>query len=206
MKAAPAVESYLEMLCREIPKLRHEAGADDGTCIETSRIAVELLRANGYRARPLPCQVMVHSRELTKRLAQGRDPANEGEDPKEWARAGAMMIVIGFTREDGRVVGEDKFDGHVIVIVEERYLLDLTLTQVRQAPRASEYVPVDDFWGPASRDFVKGKASLFALTDVGVSLIYHPRPDLLPDVVSSEAWRTRVRVRQTPKGDRLWIA
>lgn len=109
----------LNRLCNEVPPITANMGYTRRTCILHTRVAVDTLRTLGVRARPLACRLMVLNAAYAKR-------ANELQrmlDPSEM-RAEEHSMGIGFGRSE--LPG---YDGHVVAVVDERYILDLTLDQ-----------------------------------------------------------------------------
>jgi hypothetical protein len=114
---------WMELMCETLPPRLTAAGFSRGTCILHTRLATMLAREAGIRARPLRCNVVVANGKWLE-LAEELDRMPE---TREW-RGGEWSLGIGH----GREVGQPGYDGHVVVVVEERWVLDLTLDQANR--------------------------------------------------------------------------
>ena len=89
----------MQALLAVAPNMKHATGPAE--CILLTRVAVDVCRACGVRAKPLAVTVEFHA---------DRDPD--------------ALIRLGFP---GDVAGDDIWDGHLVCIADRRLLLDLTI-------------------------------------------------------------------------------
>jgi hypothetical protein len=119
--------AWMNQMCDEIPARMTAEGFGRGTCILHTRLAIMRARQDGIRARALACRVHVQNAEwvaLTERL--GHPPTEaDFEGTEAWA------MGIGFGQGEGR----PGYDAHVVTVVEERYVLDLTIDQANRPQR-----------------------------------------------------------------------
>jgi hypothetical protein len=98
------------------PEIVREYGVD--SCIASTRIATEWLRAHGVRARPLKVQVEVYTHAMARRII-GDGQTLPGSD--EWS------IGVGLP---GDLLAPNKWAGHLVCVVEGRIVVDLSIDQV----------------------------------------------------------------------------
>jgi hypothetical protein len=109
------------------PNMKQVTG--DGQCIRLTRIAVDVCRLCGIRAKPLAVTVDFKSHT----------------DPE-------ALIRLGFP---GDIAGDDLWDGHLVCIVDGRLLLDLTIETMTW--REVDLYP-QPFCEPVEPDFLEGGA------------------------------------------------
>ncbi len=143
------------------------------SCMQASRLTVEALRSAGLRAEPFQVSVMASNPAMTACLQ-----ANPSATHKEiigWERShGAWSVGIG---DDQLIVGPNAatppsgFNGHVVALVERRYVVDLTLGQISR--------PQFDMWfGPTcfevDRDWLSGTRGVIEVNGSLVKYTAHP--------------------------------
>lgn len=160
-----------------------------GACILGSKVVIEVVRQAGGQARPLPVKVAAYSPEYARRLKAGRDPRTE-DNLLEWRQAGAIGVKIGHGQPlpiEAAVdwqAAEDPWDGHLVALVDERYMVDITIGQVSaRAP-----IPAKPFWLEVPREFVREGATVVLVDDAtGTRLDYTSDPDN-KDYLRGAAW------------------
>jgi hypothetical protein len=135
-------EEYIAILDALIvigrPRLVEVSGGRRDTCISAASFGVEILKAFGISAKPLPVRVLVTTADAWEETLRG------GTLP-----ATGYSLGIGFGDPMPGCYG-----GHLVVLVEKTVLLDLTLDQ---AERPSRGIPLRPEWfGPIDPDFVSG--------------------------------------------------
>ena len=104
------------------------------SCIASTRILIELLEAQRAPARALVVRCAVLNRAAHEMMRRGTpEPGSE-----EWLAAGGWGLGIGYPGEQlpGRWVG------HLVAILEERVLVDLSLDQANRPARGIELAPL----------------------------------------------------------------
>lgn len=119
------------------------------SCIGSTRVAVDYLRERGVAARPLSVRLAVFNPLHTACLIAAKDDAGIAADLQElykdepaYRASGLWGIGLGYSRLAGDAVPAERWDGHVVCIVEERLLLDLSLDQVNRPQRNIQLGPV----------------------------------------------------------------
>lgn len=161
------IERLLGRVVESIPAQMTEAGFNRDTCILHSRVAVDVLRELGVRARPLACRMMAGNdswRALSLKL--GRYPVPDEWEPETWC------LGIGYG-PDPRLE-RPRYDGHVIVVVNERWAVDLTLDQASRPAKGMELRP--HFW-QVEREFLRGDQPEVFFTEGGSVVTYFPLPE-----------------------------
>lgn len=181
-------EKVRETICRLVdvaPVITAELGYSRRTCILHTRIATIVLRELGLRARPLGCRLLAGNAEWHELCNElGRLPT-----PDEWEhRDDVWCLGIGFGRGDQR-----GYDGHVVTVVEERYVVDLTVDQCDRPKYGMRFTP--GFF-PADRTFLSGAEPAVFVRD-GSLLKYEALPKdrgflMVPDWTEVAKTGTRV--------------
>jgi hypothetical protein len=126
------------------------------SCILSSRVLVHVIAALGLRAKPVRVQVaLFHS-----------------SDPKA---VGCLMGDSNGTRLPAAAY--NRWNGHLAVLVEGRYLLDPTIDQATQAkkPEHQWISGLLSFVGEVTQDWLDGKALLFRNGNAKVRYRLAPR-------------------------------
>lgn len=147
--------AWCNRMCEELPTRTGAAGFGRGTCILHTKLAVLQAKRDGIPARPLTCQVSVVNaamNAIAERL--GRAP-----EPHEWSDE-AWGLGIGY----GKDPGSKGYDGHVVLVVGEMLLLDLTLDQASRPLKDIHLRP--GYFGPVPERFLRGKTTVaFTMND-----------------------------------------
>lgn len=130
------IETWMERMADRVPDMLEELlGPGRNVCVLATRIAGHVFAELGVPARPLPVKLMVLNAEMQERtsaIGQLQPPSEEAAE--EWRRAGAKSILIGYGSPDP-VLAPRRFrgyDGHLVCVVREKWLLDLTLDQANR--------------------------------------------------------------------------
>lgn len=157
------------------PAMRATFGAN--ACIVATRVAVEVLRHSGVRVQPLAVHVDVFNPPYVERAQAGDD--DPLRDPRCWSAR------LGFT---GEPQTGDRVDMHVVAIVEDRLVLDLTLDQC-STPEHDVDLPPGVFYG-LPRGFVRGGQVEYMVN--GCAVVYEAHPDERGYLAAPD-WTDRVR-------------
>ena len=104
-------------------------------CIAASRALAHVLELRGHRARLLPCRVAVWNRVWIKHVSEtGRVPSTMDE-ATDLLFQGGWCVALGAGFPDDRHARfgfhpeRAQYNGHMVVVVDDRWLLDPTLGQ-----------------------------------------------------------------------------
>lgn len=139
------------------------------SCIASTNVARQVLRRFNYPSYPVPIKVAAFN-------AKGAEFARSGHP--EWARTGkdgAWGVGIGYGHGDG-----DGWDGHLALVVDDSYFLDLTIDQASRPARGihlhSLYTEMDEQSIEILTAGGTGKYVVFDLSEGGV-ILYMGDPD-----------------------------
>lgn len=195
-------------------ELKNELGRAD-VCIAATRLALEILAPLGYDVKPLPVRLFAYNAIwIQKALAAGHHPKSEQEG-QQWQAEGAWAVGAGIGHRDdrdapyGRNEAIGRFNGHLVLIVNRDYLLDLSLAQIAR-PERNIYAEQPLVVRLDSRAFLHGTRAFVARYQAAdhdeVMLEYQAVPGdrtyrrTADWTHNSEAWKTiaeRVRLRVT---------
>jgi len=118
------------------PKILEKFRAD--SCIVSTAIGIDVLTKFGILAEPLPVQVMIFNKPFIDRIGQtGVLPT--GDELKSWTKEdGSYSIGIGV---DGHSK-HGKWDGHLVIVAEKRYLVDLSIDQANRPDYGMVFEPI----------------------------------------------------------------
>ena len=138
-----AMLDYLETALADVVKWsdRAEPQRKRGLCIGTSRTAILALREVGLRADALPVQLAAYSPAYVAMMEEAHERHRQPTSAEvlDWQQQGAWAVVIGPANLAPLQVGSGGYNGHVVVAVERRWVIDLTLGQ---ASRPEKCVPL----------------------------------------------------------------
>jgi hypothetical protein len=123
VKPAPAQAVWLAENARPI-LLRY---LHPDSCIESSALALDFLRRLGIACRELPVEVSVMNEPAWRLYEGGSTYGASPEERAAWDLAGAWGVGLGMISTP--VPRPDQYAGHLIVVVEGGWLLDLSLDQ-----------------------------------------------------------------------------
>ena len=149
------------------------------SCVASTWITIEVVRQFGFSATPLEVRLTVGNAEYRRLRDQHGRPPRTNEELVDWGnRHGAWTIGVGWDQESGGI------GGHVVALLEGRYLVDASIEQVTDA--SHEIVPPPVLWGLLDPLFLYGQKPLQRMDTGGlfVEYILHPtavRYEQLPD-------------------------
>jgi len=121
------------------------------SCINSTRVLIEVFRRCGLVARPFAVRVMVFSRAFAERAErEGRIPQSDDELHAWCDQPGVYSVGIGFGVPN---MPPDRWAGHLVLRAGLHYLLDATISQASRPARGihmPDVVLLDDvplaFW------------------------------------------------------------
>jgi hypothetical protein len=119
------------------PELMARFGAR--CCIEATAATLDVLRAGGVRARELPVTVMVFNAAGWRLQGQDILPGRSPVDETVWRLQGACSVGIGTLCDVPR---PGHYGGHLAVLVEERWLLDVSIDQASRPEDGVNLTPL----------------------------------------------------------------
>lgn len=135
-------------------------------CILASRVAIEVFRHFGVNARPLVVKMDVANPASYSVFTRAR---REGWSDAEFRRR--MVIEGAYSIGIGYPTGGPGYDGHVVVILEDRQLLDASIVQVHKPSRGIHF-PLVALLRPLSPEFLAGVEPTGAILPTGTVLCY----------------------------------
>lgn len=160
-------ERVLARMVERVPPLLTEFGYERGSCILHTRLAVDVLRELGIRARPMAARVIVGNASWARLGRQlGRLPTSAEWGDETWC------VGIGFGEDPRR--DRPGYDGHVFAVVDERWALDLTLDQTSRPAHGMRLAP--HFW-EASPEFLAGDEPMALRAPDESIAIYYAEPE-----------------------------
>jgi hypothetical protein len=171
----PSTDEIVWALGYVQPPIQAEFGAN--ACIVATRVALEVLRHYRVRVQPLAVHVEVWNPAAVEAIDRGEDPAELGPP--------CRVMQLGFTDQPQP---DDTVDMHVVVAVEDRLLLDLTLDQC-SAPEHGIELPPGIFHGLPPK-FVRGGRVDFRVK--GCQVVYEAHPDEKGYLIAPD-WTDRSR-------------
>lgn len=137
-------EQVMDRLTTVLPDALTAMGYNRDTCVLHTRTAIQVFRELGFKAYPQAVAVLAMNEAFYARLARGETPSRENED--EWVKAGCWSVNIGRLPWQERQHREGRFDGHLVTVVEDKWIFDPTLDQ---ATRANKGIHLENGWFPA---------------------------------------------------------
>lgn len=105
-------------------------------CIAATRVALEVLAPLGYEVKPLPVRVFGYNQKWVElSMERGHFPRSDAEK-NEWVSEGGWSVGAGIGHRTDRNVpyGRNerlgRFNGHLVLVVNRDYLLDLSVAQM----------------------------------------------------------------------------
>ena len=141
------------------------------SCIGSTAITIDVLKALDIPAVPFPCRVQIFNAKFIERvLREGRFPAGR-QEIVEWTEGtGLWSVGLGYPKPGELNVG------HLAAIVDNKYIVDASLDQASR-PEHDLILP-GVLVGPVSRDFRRAKhdARLQVTGPKGQVLVYEATP------------------------------
>jgi hypothetical protein len=140
-----------------------------GTCIYATKIAVGVLDYFGFQARPLTVGLRIANEAYWSRWeAVGFEPIEETDE--WWDVSGAYSIMI----DSGHPAEPGVWNGHLVAIAEERFLIDLSLAHFALPERGLYCDPIIEEISDSY--FLQGNSRWGIVTDQGSRLMYQAKP------------------------------
>ena len=177
------IEAVLDQLVAVYPSMLQLVGYGKDNCVLSCRVGADVLRTLGLRARPYACQVRVQNEPYFRAYMDGHEP-QESE--------GAWSVDIGFGPPPGHEQDPHRIDAHAVLLVQQRYLLDLSIDQ---ADRPQRNIRARPFWAEMTGDQRDGWRSgapgyLHIETD-GTHMLYRPTPERHAALMQAPDWTLR---------------
>jgi hypothetical protein len=184
----------MQAVAESLVELTENVGIDRDTCVLHARAAQIALQDQGLRAVPFPCQLTVRNPAYVQVAADlGRAP-DDVEDHAVLAAAGAWTVALGFNEEPT----EGRYNGHLVVAVEGRWLLDLTLNQCNR-PACGIVLPPT--LALEARPLIQGKLEEAGTFLNGCAVCYTPKRG--DRSFMEESWHLWMRPEMRASRERL---
>jgi len=117
------------------PEILKEFRAD--SCIATTAIGLDILTEFGVLAEPFPVRLLIFNEAFANRIEKGT-PWPSNKELIQWSEEdGSYSVGIGVgTQQPG------KWAGHLVILIEKRYLLDLSIDQANRPKYNMNFDPV----------------------------------------------------------------
>lgn len=136
----------LEAVARTAPNIVMRKYKED-CCIATTRIVIEVLKKLHFKnVRPFVVEANIFNEVYVRK---GRTPQSD-EEAQEWLKDGCWQVVLG----DRKQSLEGKWPGHLAVLIDEAYLLDVSAFQ---ASRPLKQIHMTPIFTSVPEEFVKGE-------------------------------------------------
>lgn len=157
----------LDAMSDEIPVFFEREGYRADTCILQTRVALHVLASLGVPAMAQAMKLVAMNAKYAELLVHTKGEPLPEEQRAAAKASGAWAVTVGYGAEPGQRPG---YDGHVVVIVKRRWLLDLTSGQAAR-PAKGIHVPRALFF-EMGRERVAGRHPVIGpLRDAG-QLVY----------------------------------
>jgi hypothetical protein len=170
--------AYLDAACPELARRYKPA-----CCIAAAQITCAVFQRLHAKARPLVVEADIIN-PVAARLAYESGRVPTPEEQQSWADAGAWFVEIG-ARDVARPGG---WPGHLVVVLADRTLLDVTLPQCN---RPTKGIRLPALLTEATPEFLAGREPLVVRVN-GCVICYRSRPGDRT-YTSSPDWRDRER-------------
>lgn len=136
----------IEAIAVAAPKILSKYYRED-CCIVATRIIIEVLKKLHFKdVKPFVIEANIFNEIYVKK---GRTPQSD-EEAQEWLKDGVWQIVLG----DRSKKTEGKWDGHLVVLINNKYMLDVA---VYQACRPHKQINLDPIFTTVPEDFINGE-------------------------------------------------
>ena len=141
------------------------------SCISSTRLAVEYLRGRNIKAEPLTVRAHVLSPAMVEKINQYGGLPEDKATIDRWYEESDQVWGIGLGMSE--IPAEaGNWPGHLVALVENKYLLDLSIDQ---ASRPERGLLLEPFFIEVPSDFLQGGGISVAATS-GAELHYWARP------------------------------
>jgi hypothetical protein len=146
------------------------------SCIASTWITIQVMHQLGFSARPLEVRLSVGNAAY-RRLRDQLGPPRTQAQLAEWSREhGACVVGVGF--DDGSVA----IGGHLVAVVDGRFLVDASIDQATDASHGLTPPPV--LYGPIDPLFLSGQIRLQRLDVLELFIEYSRHPTTRPYTTS----------------------
>ena len=146
MELSPYQLDMLEAVVTVSPKIILRKFKED-CCIAATRILIEVLKKFHFKdLKPLTVEANIFNEVYLKK---GRLPQSD-EEAQTWLTEGAWQIVLG----DRELQLPNKWPGHLVVILNNKHMIDLSLFQ---ANRPHKNINMEPLCAIVPEGFVKGE-------------------------------------------------
>lgn len=130
--SSPGLLAVLDAIATVVrPAVIEQQGPD--SCITTVRASLEVFRAFGVHARPLPVMLSVrNAAHLARARQEGRQPRGRWEVERWYRESGAHSIGLTGWRDGGRAHPA----GHLVLLVSGAMLVDPSIDQIARPQHA----------------------------------------------------------------------
>lgn len=136
----------LKVVTQVSPKIILNKYRED-CCIVTARIIIEVLKKLHFKdVKPFVVEANIFNETYVKK---GRTPQSE-EEAQTWLTEGAWQVVLGERTEKH----EGKWAGHLAVLLNNRYMLDIAILQ---ASRPHKQINLTPIFTTVPENFVRGE-------------------------------------------------
>jgi len=170
---------------------------NDNSCINTTRVMLEIFRHFGLTARPFAVRTMIFSKAFVERAdREGRIPQSD-EEVRLWcAEPGVYSVGIGFGIAD---MPHGRWPGHLVVHAGQHYLFDATINQASRPARGIE-MPDLLLLDEVPLAFWRGQGAAISNSPDGSIIRYEPDP-ANHGYLASPAWSLRPGIEENAYRD-----
>jgi hypothetical protein len=172
MKTKVNVEVALDVLERTVPELLAAQDIRPDVCVGATRIACLALAEVGIKASPLTTRVDAMSPRYRQAVERGELEAAKGDSHllHRIGAEGGWTVVIGHPDNEERLRpdGSRGFNGHLVALVERRWVLDLT---IQQANRPAKNMIFEPHHFAVTPGFMGGAPTIM-VNERGCALVY----------------------------------
>lgn len=131
------------------------------SCIASTAVGVDVLNHLGIFAEPLPVRTLIFNAPFANRISN--EKLVNFDQVENWTKEdGSYSVGIGLGSKQ-----PNKWAGHLVVLVEKKFLLDLSIDQ---ANRSQYNINLEPFCIEVDKKFLTGSAKVFELKECVVSI------------------------------------
>jgi hypothetical protein len=163
-KARSVIDTYVEHAAEVFP--RHFT---KDCCINATRVLVEVMAHFGVSAQPLSVSCVAHNKILVDCIEKHRGSLTEAEVDEAYDN-GAWGVRI----ETGKQVKPNGWPGHLVAVVNNKWLVDSSAGQMSRPHKGIQLPPIVVV--PATRRFQSGDELCVLTGPEGALLLYEAKP------------------------------
>lgn len=163
-KARSVIDTYVEHAAEVFP--RHFT---KDCCINATRVLVEVMAHFGVSAQPLSVSCVAHNKILVDYIEKHRGSLTEAEVDEAYDN-GAWGVRI----ETGKQVKPNGWPGHLVAVVNNKWLVDSSAGQMSRPHKGIQLPPIVVV--PATRRFQSGDELCVLTGPEGALLLYEAKP------------------------------